>query len=156
MWSYFMLEKLGRRMAIGLQLLLGGALFLVPLACPGRGAETFFLFLVRGLFTGAFQCNFVYTPEVYPTAIRATGLGMATSAARIGGFSVPYAAQVCVCVWGGGGGGWVRVRMCACVRVGARVWMCVRTRVCACVRVCACTCVAFAVIFCRASCVRRC
>ena len=39
-------------------------------------------------------CMSRYTPEVYPTSVRATGIGMSSSAARIGGLATPYVAQV--------------------------------------------------------------
>ena len=38
--------------------------------------------------------SYVYTPEVYPTSVRATGLGLCSSIARLGGGTTPYAAKV--------------------------------------------------------------
>eukprot|EP00750_Incisomonas_marina_P005326 INCI13908.1.p1 GENE.INCI13908.1~~INCI13908.1.p1 ORF type:complete len:616 (-),score=85.09 INCI13908.1:131-1978(-) len=93
-WTFFILEKWGRKPAMGLQMFLAGGIFLILNACTSRTWETFFLFLVRGLISGAFQSAFVYTPEVYPTNIRATGIGLTSSAARIGGLATPYVAQV--------------------------------------------------------------
>ena len=43
---------------------------------------------------GAFLAVFVYTPEVYPTKIRALGLATSSSLGRIGGMVSPYIAQV--------------------------------------------------------------
>lgn len=59
---------------------------------------TLFLFLIRAFATGVFQAVFVYTPEVYPTTIRATALGVHTAAARIGALLTPFNAQVCICL----------------------------------------------------------
>ena len=36
----------------------------------------------------------MYTPEVYPTRVRALGLGMSSTVGRIGGIISPYIAQV--------------------------------------------------------------
>ena len=55
---------------------------------------TLFLFLIRAFSTGAFQVAYVYTPEVYPTEIRASALGFFSSTARIGAIITPYVAQV--------------------------------------------------------------
>ena len=44
----------------------------------------------------------MYTPEVYPTKVRALGLGTGSTFGRIGGIVVPYIAQVCHV----GVGGW--------------------------------------------------
>ena len=56
----------------------------------------------------------MYTPEVYPTKVRALGLGASSTFGRIGGIVVPYIAQVCV--------------LCVCVCV-----VCVCARACVCV-----------------------
>lgn len=53
-----------------------------------------FLFLTRAFATGVFQAVYVYTPEVYPTNIRASALGLHTTAARIGALLTPFNAQV--------------------------------------------------------------
>ena len=59
-----------------------------------RTVTTLFLFLIRAFATGIFQAVFVYTPEVYPTTIRASALGVHTAAARIGALLTPFNAQV--------------------------------------------------------------
>ena len=55
---------------------------------------TFFLFLIRAFVTGVFQAVYVYTPEVYPTSVRALAMGVHTAAARLGAIITPYMAQV--------------------------------------------------------------
>ncbi len=55
---------------------------------------TIFLFIIRAFATGVFQAIYVYTPEVYPTRVRAFALGVCSAAARLGAISTPYIAQV--------------------------------------------------------------
>lgn len=55
---------------------------------------TVFLFGIRAFVTGVFQAVYVYTPEVYPTAVRGIGMGINTSIARIGAIITPFVAQV--------------------------------------------------------------
>ena len=63
-----------------------------------REVTTLFLFLTRAFATGVFQTVYVYTPEVYPTSIRASALGLHTTASRIGALLTPFNAQVNICV----------------------------------------------------------
>ncbi|CAH1796652.1 unnamed protein product [Owenia fusiformis] len=44
--------------------------------------------------TGSFGTVFLYAPELYPTNIRNSGMGVASVAARIGGILAPYSAYV--------------------------------------------------------------
>ena len=48
---------------------------------------------VRIFATTAYMVMFVYTPELYPTSIRAIGMGACTSAARLGSILTPFVAQ---------------------------------------------------------------
>ena len=59
-WTFFLLEKWGRKPAIGLQLLIAGAVFLILSVCTSREWETFLLFIVRGCISGGFQSAYVY------------------------------------------------------------------------------------------------
>ncbi|KAH7437771.1 hypothetical protein KP509_05G088000 [Ceratopteris richardii] len=69
------------------------AAVLLPLVQPlGSGTTTFLLFLARACITGTFTIVYIYAPEVYPTELRATGLGIANSFARIGGVLCPMVA----------------------------------------------------------------
>lgn len=43
--------------------------------------------------TGAFCTTYAYTPEVYPTSVRTTGLGVASAFARVAGILTPYIAK---------------------------------------------------------------
>lgn len=52
------------------------------------------LFVARGIIAGVFQAAYVYTPEVYPTPLRAVGVGTCSAMARLGAMVTPYIAQV--------------------------------------------------------------
>ena len=57
---------------------------------------TVLLFFTRGSCLAYGWCCWIYTPEVYPTYIRAIGFGTASTFTRIGGMITPYIAQVLV------------------------------------------------------------
>lgn len=59
-----------------------------------RTGLTMILFLARGVIAGLFQAAYVYTPEVYPTALRSVGVGGCSALARLGAMATPYVAQV--------------------------------------------------------------
>jgi putative MFS transporter len=50
---------------------------------------------------GAYSAGLVYTPELYPTRARATGVGMASSFGRIAAIIAPPAVSSLL-MWGGG------------------------------------------------------
>ena len=52
------------------------------------------LFIARGMSSAFFQAIFVYTPEAYPTNLRAVALGSGSACARIGAMITPYIATV--------------------------------------------------------------
>lgn len=61
-----------------------------------------FLFLIRAITAGVFQAVYAYTPEVYPTDVRGSAMGMFAGISRIGAAVTPFVAQVswrivCVC-----------------------------------------------------------
>lgn len=67
-----------------------------------RIALTLTLFFARGIIAGLFQAAYVYTPEVYPTALRSIGVGGCSALARLGAMATPYVAQVLLqtSLWG--------------------------------------------------------
>lgn len=90
--SAVIVDRFGRKNSMsGLFLLCGASL--LPLVHPQSVATTtFLLFLARACITGTFTIVYIYAPEVYPTQLRATGLGIANSFARIGGVLCPLVA----------------------------------------------------------------
>uniref|UniRef100_A0A8C1LY57 Synaptic vesicle 2-related protein n=1 Tax=Cyprinus carpio TaxID=7962 RepID=A0A8C1LY57_CYPCA len=88
------IDRLGRRMTMALCFFVF-SLCIVPLyACVGRTSLTVFIFIARAFIAGGFQAAYVYTPEVYPTATRALGLGTSSGMARVGALITPFVAQV--------------------------------------------------------------
>ncbi|XP_014016662.1 synaptic vesicle 2-related protein isoform X2 [Salmo salar] len=88
------IDRLGRRKTMALCFFVF-SLCLVPLyACVGRTWLTVLIFIARAFIAGGFQAAYVYTPEVYPTATRALGLGTSSGMARVGALITPFVAQV--------------------------------------------------------------
>lgn len=94
--TIFAIEKIGRRKTMALQLVMFAMLicFLGKACILSRVALTLAIFLARGLIAGVFQAAYVYTPEVYPTHLRSTGVSTCSAMARIGAMITPYIAQV--------------------------------------------------------------
>jgi len=88
------IELIGRKKTLAFEFLASAVFFLMLLICINRTAEVVFMFGVRAFVTGAFQAAYVYTPEVFPTNVRALGLGTSSAFARIGAMLTPFVAQV--------------------------------------------------------------
>ncbi|MBS4197136.1 MFS transporter [Lederbergia citri] len=85
----WIIEKVGRKFVLATYLL-GTALS----ALIFGNADTTVVLLISGIFLsffnlGAWGALYAYTPEQYPTIIRATGTGMAAAAGRVGGVLGP-------------------------------------------------------------------
>ncbi|CAI7993850.1 Synaptic vesicle 2-related protein [Geodia barretti] len=92
--TIIIIEILGRKKTMALESFGTMAGFLLLFVCSTSEVTTLFLFLTRAFATGVFQTVYVYTPEVYPTSIRASALGLHTTASRIGALLTPFNAQV--------------------------------------------------------------
>lgn len=90
--SAAIVDRFGRKKSMsGLFLVCAAAL--LPLVQPlAATTTTLLLFLARACITGTFTIVYIYAPEVYPTELRATGLGVSNSFARIGGVLCPLVA----------------------------------------------------------------
>ena len=91
--TIWLINVVGRKRTMAFEFIgTGVCLFLISFR-TSRLFEMFLLFLVRAFVSGSFQCGWLYTSEIYPTFVRSTGLGMASSVARIGGMITPFIAQ---------------------------------------------------------------
>jgi putative MFS transporter len=82
-------ERLDRKRTIACYLIAGAASAMM-LAQAGSNTEMLVYAILLSFFmNGTFAGLYAYTPEVYPTAIRATGMGCASAVGRIGGIAAP-------------------------------------------------------------------
>jgi MFS family permease len=91
--TVFLIDRLGRRRTAAIEYAVMGVCMLLMIPCWGRVFETGVLAVARAMIIGAFQCAYVYTPEVYPAELRATALGTAMSVSRVGAMAAPFLAQ---------------------------------------------------------------
>ncbi|XP_056007705.1 solute carrier family 22 member 21-like [Ostrea edulis] len=106
--AWYLFRKIGRRFTtIGFFTISGVSLIASALILKfAANADTLSLiFNLFGMFSvaGAFSCLVLFTPELYPTNLRSTGLGLASTAARIGSILSPFASSFAIYVpWGPG------------------------------------------------------
>jgi putative MFS transporter len=85
----FLTERLDRKWTIILYMALGGlSAFLMAQSADDTMIITFGFFL-SFFMNGTYAGIYAYTPEIYPTAFRATGMGVASAFGRIGGILGP-------------------------------------------------------------------
>jgi MFS transporter, putative metabolite:H+ symporter len=85
----FICEKLDRKWTIILYML-GGATFAALMArSRSEGLITLFGSFLSFFMNGTYAVIYAYTPEMYPTECRATGMGVASAVGRIGGILAP-------------------------------------------------------------------
>ncbi|XP_056302479.1 solute carrier family 22 member 4 [Danio aesculapii] len=90
--STFLLKSCPRRPVLSAFLVIGGGFLLLVQLIPD-GLQTLALALeMAGKFgfTMSFTVVYIYTAELYPTVLRNLGMGMCSSAARIGSITAPY------------------------------------------------------------------
>jgi putative MFS transporter len=85
----FASEKLDRKWTIVLYLLLGGGSAYLLSNARSDTAITMAGFLLSFFMNGTYAGIYAYTPELYPTRIRTTGMGVASAFGRIGGMLAP-------------------------------------------------------------------
>lgn len=90
--SAAIVDKLGRKGSMA-SMFFFCCLFLLPLAFnQSQGLVTPLLFGARICITASFTIMYIYAPEIYPTSVRTTGVGVASSMGRIGGMLCPLVA----------------------------------------------------------------
>ncbi|XP_005869857.1 PREDICTED: synaptic vesicle 2-related protein [Myotis brandtii] len=92
--TLWIIDRLGRKKTMALCFVVFSLCSLLLFICVGRTMLTLLLFVARAFISGGFQAAYVYTPEVYPTATRALGLGTCSGMARVGALITPFIAQV--------------------------------------------------------------
>lgn len=85
---------LGRRLSLTITMGCTAVFFLLLNICTTRTGLIGFLFMLRALVSANFNTIYIYTAEVYPTTMRAVGLGTSGSLCRIGAMVAPFIAQV--------------------------------------------------------------
>ena len=83
----FVSEKLDRKWTIVVYMLLGGVAAYFLSNARSDGAITLAGFWLSFFMNGTYAGIYAYTPELYPTTFRTTGMGVASSFGRIGGLS---------------------------------------------------------------------
>jgi len=94
--TVLIIDIIGRKKTQGFEFLVCGIFSILLFLCVPNTLQTVFIFIIRALISGAFQASYVYTPEVYPTAVRSTGLGICSTMSHVGGMVTPYIAQVVI------------------------------------------------------------
>ncbi|KAK0571490.1 hypothetical protein LWI29_017033 [Acer saccharum] len=89
-------DIIGRKLSMAIMFILA-CVFLLPLAFHQSAVmTTVLLFGVRVCATGTITVASFYAPEIYPTSMRTTGAGVASSVGRIGGMVCPLVAVALV------------------------------------------------------------
>ncbi|GJS04115.1 organic cation/carnitine transporter 7-like protein [Tanacetum coccineum] len=88
----FILDRVGRKISMEIMLVAGFVLLLPLVVHQNAIMTTGFLFGARMFISASFIVACIYAPEVYPTNLRATGVGIATAISRIGGMVCPLIA----------------------------------------------------------------
>ncbi len=85
----FLNEKLDRKWTIILYMIGGGISAFFMSGAREPASIMLFGVLMSFFMSGISACIYAYTPEVYPTAFRATGMGVASAVGRLGGIAAP-------------------------------------------------------------------
>ncbi|KAM7489841.1 hypothetical protein LguiB_027325 [Lonicera macranthoides] len=88
----FIVDRVGRKLSMEIMFVLGFVLLLPLVTHHGEMLTTTFLFGARMFISATFIVACIYAPEVYPTNVRATGVGITTAIGRIGGMVCPLVA----------------------------------------------------------------
>ncbi|XP_021119315.1 putative transporter SVOPL isoform X3 [Heterocephalus glaber] len=84
---------LGRRLSLSVTMGCTALFFLLLNICTSSAGLIGFLFTLRALVAANFNTIYIYTAEVYPTTMRALGMGTSGSLCRIGAMVAPFISQ---------------------------------------------------------------
>ena len=92
----WLVERIGRKPTL-VAYLVGTAVTAFLFGNSGTGTLAFVWAALLSFFNlGAWGVVYTYSPELYPTAVRATGAGVAAAVGRVGGIIGPYITPVLV------------------------------------------------------------
>jgi putative MFS transporter len=91
-------ERWGRRATLIAFLSLGAISCALFVAASSPLLLAAALLLMSFAFLGAWGALYAFTPEIFPTRLRATGMGLAGAMARLGGLLAPSALAAVVLV----------------------------------------------------------
>jgi putative MFS transporter len=92
----WLVERWGRKPTL-VAFLLGTAASALLFGTSTTGTTAFVALALLSFFNlGAWGVVYTYSPELYPTAVRATGAGIAASVGRLGGIIGPFLTPVLV------------------------------------------------------------
>ncbi|XP_033127759.1 organic cation transporter protein-like, partial [Anneissia japonica] len=91
LFTWFIIQKFGRRLMLGGTLMTGGIACFVNIWIPSSFVELRTATAMIGKFfiTSAFSIVYIYTVELFPTDIRTFGLGFCSSVSRVAGVLAP-------------------------------------------------------------------
>ena len=93
-----LVDLIGRKPSIISASIAFGVTCLLLLICMKKTLMVALLYIARAIISATFQTLYVYTPEVYPTEVRALAVGLGSMFCRGGAMITPYAAQVLLSV----------------------------------------------------------
>lgn len=108
LFEFYLFNKIGRKKTMILWYALAGLSLIISTTLLFSFAgnvtvkilATVFTLIGKSASTGSFSTVFLYTPEIYPTNYRNSGLGIASSVSRIGGILAPFASNLAlIALW---------------------------------------------------------
>lgn len=100
----YLVEKIGRKKVLSIYFLGTAVAAWLFGHASTESAVLIYGCLLYFFSLGAWGCVYAYTPEVYPTALRASGAGWAAAFGRLGAFIAPFVVPVIYKLYGGATG----------------------------------------------------
>ncbi|EHI97723.1 major facilitator superfamily MFS_1 [Clostridium sp. DL-VIII] len=89
----YLMDKIGRKTVLGTNLLLSALATIAYGLAFGSGVSSTIVVILGALtsyfVSGIFAVIYTYSPELYPTSVRATGVGAASAVSRVGSMLAP-------------------------------------------------------------------